>query len=138
MADTNTSVDPPHFVRHQPPVLRPVYIIETTRPPTIRRHDISDDELELLRITAVDGFLEAFWGCVGALFAALPSAIESAWDAWFSKTPHSLTLIHTIEIVIVVAAFSAAVTLRLVIRRNNQRTNDLVKNIRNREVDTAD
>jgi hypothetical protein len=140
VAETNSSSEPPRFVVSQRrPVVRSVYTIEITRPPKLRRHDISDDELEILRITAVDGFLEAFWGCLGALFAALPSAIDSAWDAWFSKSPHPLTVVHMIEIAIVIAAFSAAITLRLVTRRNQQRTNDLVKGIRKREVvDTTD
>ena len=74
---------------HRPPVLGPpLYNFEITRPPTLIRHDISDDEVEILRITAIDGFLEAFWGCIGASFAALPAAIGSAWVLGLVSLPN--------------------------------------------------
>ncbi|MGH7044912.1 MAG: hypothetical protein ACREE2_00810 [Stellaceae bacterium] len=90
----------------------------------------------MLGITAVDGFSEAFWGCVGAAFAALPAAIESIWGAWLTTPPQSLTVVHLVEVSIVVAALSAAATLRLVTRRKVLRTRDRIKAIRQRQQET--
>ena len=83
--------------------------ITTTAPDEIRRHNISDDELErLMAGCETEGQTGTFWGLVGAAVAALPSAGESLWNAYAVQPAVNLSVYHLIEVIIVVASAAGA------------------------------
>lgn len=107
--------------------------ISTTAPDELRRHNISDEELEMLTRDNRDGLSEAFWGLVGAAAAALPSAGESLWDAFAAKTPVALNPLHLIEVMIVVGGIVGAIIIKIVSRGRSNRVTELVTSIRGRQ-----
>jgi hypothetical protein len=109
-----------------------VFKISTTAPEEIRRHNISDEELELLSGCIQDGLSDAFWALVGGALAVSPSAIAALWNAYFKKPPDALGALHLMEILILVGTLTPAIAIRLVNRSRRERAKDLVTRIRAR------
>jgi hypothetical protein len=72
-------------VRVQPPQTAATYVVMTTRPAELRRHDISDEQLEMLVATNHDGVSEAFWGCLGGGLGALLAVAEPLWNVYLAE-----------------------------------------------------
>jgi hypothetical protein len=113
-------------------VLNP--LIETSGPISIRRHLISDEQLEMLTTLNREGLSEAFWAFVAGALGALPSAGEALWNAYVVQPPIPLTPIHLCEVAIVLICAALATAMKVVSARRARRSVDLVKRIRNQPV----
>ncbi len=106
--------------------------IRTTQPEELIRHNISDEELEMLKDTNRDGLNELFWGCVGAALASLPPACESLLKAYHETPAVPITIAHQAEIIIFVVTTAVAIVLLVISRSRSRRATDLVEGIRRR------
>lgn len=107
--------------------------VATTIPDELRRHNISDEELEMLTIESKDGLSEMFWGFAGAAAAALPSAAEAIWNAYIEKNAVPLNLLHLAEIIIVFVCIVGAALVRIVSGGRSKRVEKLTATIRSRQ-----
>lgn len=106
--------------------------IEYTRPTFILRHDISDEELTMLENARRDGMAEAFWGFLGAGLAAVPSALEAVWKAYIENPETPLSIIHLIEIGIVLVAFAVVTAIHIIANSRGKTTKTVIETIRAR------
>ena len=109
--------------------------IVTTKPSELRRHNISDEELEMLKQNSTDGMSEIFWGLAGAACAAAPSALETIWKAYIEKPNTPISVLHLVEIGIVLLGAGGAVLVKLLSRGRGVRLEKLITGIRSRTAD---
>jgi hypothetical protein len=114
------------------PQAKPQLSIEYTRPDRLLRHDISDEELEMLSGARRDGMSEALWAMIGAAIASLPSAGEAIYKAYLAPQAMPLTEVHLLEIVVFVGAVAAAVSIAIFSSKRGQTSTGLVETIRAR------
>jgi hypothetical protein len=55
------------------------HTIETTMPDAILRHNISDEDLDMLCENKKDFVLEILWIAIGVLLGSLPTALTGMW-----------------------------------------------------------
>ena len=103
--------------------------ISTTSPAEILRHNISDEQLDALTRDSGDGLSEMFWGFVSAAVAALPSAGEATWNAFFAIPKVPLSILHLIEIIIVSGAVACAIVVKIISRGRRDRVKELADKI---------
>ena len=105
----------------------------TTQPNVILRHNISDEELEMLNTSRRDGILEAIWGCAGAGIGLIVPALASINDSFWAEPKVPLNGLGLFQILICFGTLSVAASLYKF--RANRATNagDLVKEIRGRQ-----
>ena len=113
------------------------YKISTTKPDNLRRHDISDEELEMLSGESRDGLSEAFWAFVGVVLGALPSACQAFYRAFWAVPRIPLSITHLVEIIEVCGAIIGIVIVRWVSRGRSSRIKQLVQTIRARKTTEA-
>jgi hypothetical protein len=85
--------------------------IITTQPARLLRHNISDEQLEMLAATNRDGLSEAMWAMVGASIGLLSAAGEAIWRAYIETPPTPISVLHLLEIIGFVATFVASITI---------------------------
>jgi hypothetical protein len=106
--------------------------IKTTQPDELLRHNISDEDLEMLKDTNRDGLEGAFWGCFGAALASLPPSCESLLKAYIESPSTPLTIVHLAEIIIFIATAAISIALYIVSNSRSKRATTLVEKIRAR------
>lgn len=106
--------------------------IETTRPERLLRHNISDEDLEMLAGLRREGLSEVFWGLFGASIVSLPPSIAALVDTYSSSPPAPLTVLHLVEIAISAAAITATVLTLIIWRVWGHPARDLVSEIKKR------
>jgi uncharacterized membrane protein YedE/YeeE len=97
------------------------------------RHNISDEELEMLTQDTRDGLSEAFWAFTGAAIAVFPTAVDSLWKAFIVRPATPLDPLQLVNISIVVGTVVGAAILRIVWSRRSNRARALAANIRARQ-----
>lgn len=105
------------------------YPIRITKPSEILRHDISDEELNLLASTKRDSFSEAFWAMVGAAVVALPPAIKAIVNYAHGA---SVDGVGILEIAIFLVTVSIGGTIWVVGASRSKTASNLVAEIRAR------
>jgi len=95
--------------------------IRTTHPDELLRHDISDEELEMLGENKKSFFHEFMWAALTGAIGSGPAATHNIHSAFFATPASALTAFELIEIVIffgfVILACFAAVAMRLEMKR---------------------
>jgi hypothetical protein len=132
------SADEPPVPDHSPNITTSNLVssqlkIVTTGPEFLLGHWISDEQLEMLRSVNRDGLSEAFWAFVGAAFAAFPSAVEAVWSAYLENPHVPLSVLHLIEVGIVIGSACIACCIWLISGWKSKRVKDLVDEIRGRQ-----
>lgn len=94
-------MEPEH---HVGPHTVPGYAVHTTRPDFILRHDISDEELDVLTSETRTFMHDVIWGSLGAALGALVPAISAM--ANLQKKPSSFGNWELLECFVFVAAIA--------------------------------
>jgi hypothetical protein len=89
-------------------------IIHTTTPSRILRHNISDEEAEMLAGGRREHLWAGFWAMVGAALAVARSAVDALFKAFWEAPSDALNFAHVIDVIIFVATTSVAVALAIV------------------------
>ena len=55
------------------------FVVATTKPDRLLRHDISDEELEVLCEMSSSHLIEAMWAALGAFIGFSPSSIQAIY-----------------------------------------------------------
>ena len=106
--------------------------IKTTGPTTLRRHLLSDEQLDMFTLEKREGLAEAFWAFVAGALAAIPSAGESLYNAYIADPPIPLTLLHLFEVAIVLVCAALAIAIKIVWKGRSKRIEQMVADIKNR------
>lgn len=107
------------------------YTIVTTRPDTLIRHDISDEELGMLEKGSSDKVWDAMWAFCGAAIGAAPNAIASLWEFFFATSPKQMDKLELFQLLIFIASLGIAIALLIASKRTDGAA-ELVRNIRER------
>jgi hypothetical protein len=100
----------------RPPGPENDYTIACTMPDQLLRHNISDEELDMLCEGRRDNVWEGMWVAIGLLVGSLPSAANALWK-YDPKSP-TLALVDLIQIVIFfISLVMAGVLCSIVVRR---------------------
>ena len=105
--------------------------ISTSLPDEIHRHNISDEELDVLCDPSRDELWETKWAAVGAFLGTAPSAIQTGWNYWNSETS-KLSIIGLVEILIMVVALAIWFVLRFVVSQKKSTSQEKRDEIRTR------
>lgn len=105
---------------------------EVTRPQTLLRHEISDEELTMLSSYNKDYLLEAIWGCIGAAVGFLIPTIEAIKKAYFSSQTGLIEFIDLVQIILFSVAVIIAGVIFFIRKNSNKSSTKLVDEIRNR------
>jgi hypothetical protein len=97
------------------------------------RHDISDEELDMLRDSSTTGFSETMWGLWGVAGGFLTTIIEKSYHAFFKVPPSPLNLMDVMEFIIFSAALAAGFCLYFISYKKNKNGSDLLTSIRSRK-----
>jgi hypothetical protein len=108
----------------------PGLTIRTTAPDELLRHDISDEELDMLCEARKDNLTEGLWAAIGACLGGLPSAIPALVNYRTATQPMSLA--DLLQIVIFCIAGALAFVLWRICRARGKRATALQTDIRNR------
>lgn len=84
--------------------------VETSFPDTIVRHNISDEELDVLTSSQSN---EAMWAFVGITTGALIPAVNTVYKAFYASPPVPITGIGLLQIGLFVLGASVAVALKI-------------------------
>jgi hypothetical protein len=106
--------------------------IVTTRPSEIRRHDISDEELEMLADTKHDHLTECMWAAIGGAVSSFPGAFADVYAAYFVENAPGLSGFALFEVTIFVVSFTAAVCLTVIASVRGKKAGHLVERIKAR------
>lgn len=106
--------------------------IATTAPDTLLRHDISDEELEMIGGVKRDGFAEFMWAMVSLAVGAAPAGIEAIYKSYLAATPAPLSALGLVQVILMVAGIVLALATGVAIRRRGKPVADLVEAIRAR------
>ena len=107
-------------------------LIQTTQPSRLLRHNISDEELELLEEGQRRGLPEFFWAMVAGALVAVTPAVNGLYHAYGSSPPTPLDLAHLIDVLVFFGCGALAILAGIISRRRGRRTRDLVVEIRSR------
>jgi len=107
--------------------------IKTTRPDAIKRHDISDEELEMLANDSPGRLSNAFWTFCGGAIAAAGPCFEALHGAYFASPVAPLSGVDLSQVVTFMVSAAVAVALGLVERERSKRASSLVQKIRRRK-----
>ena len=106
------------------------FAIATTAPDELLRHNISDEELEMLCESRSDGATEGYWVAMGAMAASAPAAIPAMIHYPASAIPMSLT--DLVQIVVFWVAACLLIVLHLIRSGRGNSGSNLRTQIRNR------
>ena len=107
--------------------------IIVSRPDEIVRHEIADEELEMLSNLRRDWTMEAFWGFAGATIGAFKGAVSAILSAYGGDKVSPMPWGDLIEVLIFCGCFVAGGILLIVSVSRSSRASDLVKTIRDRK-----
>jgi hypothetical protein len=94
----------------------------TTHPDDYRRHNISDEEVDVFVNSSRDGLTDVMWGAFGAFLGALPSSvnylvsfvIEKCWPTHIQPLSTQTHIAGVVQLIICAVALSiAAVVFRI-------------------------
>lgn len=110
----------------------PKFPIRTTMPAELLRHDISDEELDMLDASKRDTLREAAWGFFGLGGGFVFSAARNIHATYISDKAVPLTGVDLIEVVACFAAFAIGITLAVICYRRSSVGGSLAARIRAR------
>ena len=105
--------------------------VQTSEPDFIQRHNISDEELEMLCEGKKDLVLEFLWIAIGIFIGSMPSALVAMVD-YNNADATKMPLDDLIQIVLFWVAFVATIILAIVAIKRNNRSEVLQDKIRER------
>ena len=108
------------------------YKIERTSPDVLRRHDISDEELEKLADTKRDYLWEGKWVALGVFLGVAPACLDELGEAYVADPGSPLSVGDLFQVVVFFASAVAFVILRRVMKRKSSDAKDLATAIRER------
>jgi hypothetical protein len=109
----------------------PIEIV-TTQPAQLLRHNISDEELEMLATIRREGLGEAVAATAGAAVALAPAVGETIWKAYIETPFTPISIFHLIEIVAFGATTAVGIAVYLLSGSRGNRVRELVQEIRGR------
>lgn len=101
-------------------------------PTALRRHNISDEELEMLKTSNRDGLSEAFWAFAGAGIAGIPSTIVSLGDAYAREVTVPLSGLNLFGVIVTLICVALAIAIKVIDVKRGTRAGNLIEEIRNR------
>lgn len=108
------------------------FVVKTTVPAQLIRHNIADEELEMLGQQNRDGLSEALWAFTAGALAALPSAVGTLYNAYLAEERVPISILHLVEIFIVVVCAALAVCIHIISGRRGRKASKLIEQIRAR------
>ena len=114
------------------PGTTPAYKIERTSPDVLRRHDISDEELEKLADTKRDYLWEGKWVALGVCLGVAPACLDELSEAYFADPSIPLSAGGLAQVVIFFASAVAFGILWPVMKGKGRDAGDLATAIRER------
>jgi len=108
---------------------------KTTKPESIQRHDISDEELDMLSETRREWLIEAIWGMVGIAFGSVIPAGQSFYASFLAVADLRVALNFTglIQLMMLSGSILLAAGFGIIAYRRGKTQDDLVTKIRNRK-----
>ena len=106
--------------------------IRTTMPAELLRHDISDEELDMLDASKRDTLREAAWGFFGLGGGFVFSAARNIHATYISDKPVPLTGVDLIEVIACFASVAIGITLAIICWRRGGVGGSLAARIRAR------
>ena len=106
--------------------------VQTSQPDFIQRHNISDDELEMLCEGRKDLVLEILWIAIGVMIGSFSSACVAMAEYRNSAATEKMPLDDLIQIVLFWVALVATVILTIVSTKRHKRVKGLQEQIRER------
>lgn len=104
--------------------------IKTSQPDSLLRHNISDEQLQMLSDLKRDGLYQLGWAAVGGVAGSVVPAIEAVWRSYAETPAHPLTVVGLLNIAVLLISLTAAGISFPVARSRAQAASDLVKQIR--------
>lgn len=105
--------------------------ISTTMPDELLRHDISDEELDVLCDPSRDELWELKWAAFGAFLATVPSAVEGLYR-YSSSANKEMSVLTLIQLAITLVALAIWLVLRFVVPQRTAKSIDKRDQIRAR------
>lgn len=95
------------------PSSHPTYVLSTTHPEALGRHDISDEELEMVTQSPPDRLWEAMFTSAGVALGSSVPAITAVWSAYlrglFGFAAKPLSAEDALQVVLFAAAVAVTV-----------------------------
>lgn len=108
--------------------------VHRTRPEKLIRHDISDEELEMLDSARRDGLSDAIWGFGGLAGASMIPAVTSLWKAYILNPSVPLAGADQLQVIMFFVGAALTVGLLVVNRARRKRNMTLIEEIRARRL----
>jgi hypothetical protein len=105
----------------------------TTIPNSVLRHNISDEELEMLSSSHTSGIENFMWAMVGASFGAVSAAFRNVYNAFFVDQPAPLSGGQLFEIILFIIPLFMAFGAAYVCHGRANGKNKLLIDIRSRQ-----
>lgn len=96
------------------------------------RHNISDEQLELLRRGGRSWVRDAMWAMIGAAVSAAVPALDAINKAYLAQNREPLSWPSLTGVIVFASTLILAVVLGLISHRDEIGVSTLVKDIRNR------
>lgn len=111
-----------------------VLVVATGMPDEIRRHNISDEELEMLREWRTDQLTQVWFAGIGALAGSFVSAVRAVYQAFWvdEKNMKPIGVVEICEIGVAVAAVTTLVVCYVIRKPRQQSLNEKISEIRSR------
>lgn len=104
--------------------------IKTSQPDSLLRHNISDEQLQMLSELRRDGLYQLGWASIGGIVGSLGPSAEALWKAFAASPAQPLTILGLLNIAILLMSITAAAISFPVARSRSQAAVDLVAQIR--------
>lgn len=106
--------------------------IFTTQPARILRHNISDEELDMLCEGRRDFVLEFLWIAIGTFVGSSPTALSALVDYFSETSTQQIPLDELAQIVLFFVGLVSTITLGIVSFNRGRRAKSLQAQIRDR------
>lgn len=90
-------------------------------PDKLVRHDISDEELDLLDASKSDNLTDAMWTLVGICMGAIPSSLAALWESFSPEINTPLSPFDLFQVIVAFAAGAVAFALWKVHAKNRKK-----------------
>ena len=110
-----------------------LYKISLSQPDEIVRHDISDEELQMLSDLKRNWMMEAFWGFLGAALGAAKGGFSALFTAYGEGKASPMPTGDLFEVILFFVCFALGGLLLVVSLSRSSRTGKLVNKIRDRK-----
>ena len=105
--------------------------IRTSQPDSLLRHNISDEQLEMLADLKREGLTEAGFAGVGVAGGALVPAADAILTAYVDKPAEALSVVGLINVILFAGGVLVAGFCFIVTKHRGKRAKSLVEQIRN-------